>query len=124
MIFKRKRRLLLLLLFSITILLFINEFLLSNSFSIRTYYSNYYRQTIASRIFIHRNQEQLQLRITILSIVNRQSDLDEYQLAINSIRCYTDYHNYSHLIVVADQNRTFDELCPQQDVNNYKSVLS
>jgi hypothetical protein len=117
MFFKRKRRwssIAFVLVASISIIYAISLIFSS----IQSYASNYYRHTIYGNITVRRSVQQMRINIHILSIVNHRADLDEYQQAINSIRCYTSFHNYAFTLIILDEaNETFAELCPQKDVS-------
>lgn len=126
MIIKRKRRLLSFTLIGMTIaILFIIVHHIQSSTM------NYYHQTVISNITVSRNEHQRTFNIRVISILSSRSDVDEYRLAIDSIICYTNHHNYSFTLVILEENSTLARLCPQNDVcvidifleNNFAKTL-
>uniref|UniRef100_A0A915EBL6 Uncharacterized protein n=1 Tax=Ditylenchus dipsaci TaxID=166011 RepID=A0A915EBL6_9BILA len=55
--------------------------------------------------------------IGIIVVVDGGSEqLDDYELAIRTVRCYSTYHKYPFYLIDVGTNSTISFFCPQEDV--------
>lgn len=83
----------------------------------RSKYYNYYKRTITRPISIRREKNEKTLNVGIFVVLDRKERGDEYQLALNSLRCYCTFHAYTFEVVYSEENETLSKLCPHKDVS-------
>lgn len=55
------------------------------------------------------------LNIAIVIVLENSTSIDEYEHAIESVKCYAEFHKY-HLEIVRDDDE-WTQKCPQKDVS-------
>uniref|UniRef100_A0A1I7WY82 Cystatin domain-containing protein n=1 Tax=Heterorhabditis bacteriophora TaxID=37862 RepID=A0A1I7WY82_HETBA len=53
------------------------------------------------------------MNITIVIVIGKDTNINEYSFALNTVKCYSLIHNYTLQIV---RDNEYKEICPQKDI--------